>query len=327
MKKIIGYCLLLILILTIGLAIYGITKFNNTFFNETPVHTKLIHNSESIYFKWANQELNGKIESQTALLIPIKLDKLKHNFSMQFDTGSQDSYLYEKDLISLRNLGIDFKEKILNGIRFVDSLEMIMGGQPVTLNMIKIYPDYGTVFDAEVNPNKNYKIGTLGSDVLVNKVTLIDFKNGMIQFFDNRPDWMKSINDFKHFNFTARRILLPAIIDDNEYEFLYDSGCSAFGLITTKQRFEKYSLQSTPTISYSANSWNDKIHINSKSTDYPFILGNKHLTLSRVSCVDMYAFLQPLLTPFTRIDGWLGNQAIIKNKLIIDTKTREFLIL
>ena len=328
MKKIIGYSVLGLLGIVLILGIYGIRKFNNTYFKERPAYLELSHESQPMDFKWTHSKVDeGHIEYQTGLLIPVQIDSLEHNLYMQFDTGAPDSFFYEKDLISLRKMGYDIKEVSKDGIRFVESLNLNLGGKPVNLSMVKIYPNYGNTFSAEFDPKINITIGTIGSDILVDRITSIDFKNQTIQFFEERPEWMQQLNGFKTFDFPGRRVMLPATVDGKQYEFLYDSGCSAFGLITTKQRFNKYTEVSTPVESFGAKSWEDKIYINSKSSNYPLTIGGTKLTMKRVSCVDMYAFLQPLVTPFTRIGGWMGNQAINESHLILDTKSKEFLIL
>ncbi|GAA4280275.1 hypothetical protein [Gaetbulibacter aestuarii] len=326
MKKIIGYSVLGLIGLALILGIFGIRHFNNKYFKERPAYLELTHGSQAMHFKWTNQKVEGHIEYQTGLLIPVQIQDLEHNLYMQFDTGAPDSFFYEKDLKSLRNLGYAIEEVQKDGFRFVKSLKLKLGGQPVTLSMVKIYPNYGNTFSAEFNSKININIGAIGSDILVDRITSIDFKNQTIQFFEQRPEWMQGLKGFKAFDFPGRRVMLPAIVDGKKYEFLYDSGCSAFGLITTKQRFEKYSDASTPVESFGAKSWEDKIYINSKSSDYPLSIGGAKLTMKRVSCVDMYAFLQPLVTPFTRIGGWMGNQAINESRLILDTKSKEFLI-
>lgn len=327
MKKIIGYSVLGLIGLALILGIFGIRKFNNKYFKERPVYLELSHESQPMDFKWTHQKVDeGHIEYQSGILIPVQIDSLQHNLNMQFDTGAPDSFFYEKDLISLRNLGYDIEEVQKDGFRFVESLKLNLGGKPVTLSMVKIYPNYGNTFSAEFNPKTNIIIGTIGSDILVDRITSIDFKNKTIQFFEKRPEWMQNLDGFQTFDFPGRRIMLPAIVDGKEYEFLYDSGCSAFGLITTKNRFEKYTDVATPVKRFGAKSWEDKFYINSKASDYPLTIGGAQLRMNRVSCVDMYAFLQPLVTPFTRIGGWMGNQAINESKLILDTKTKEFLI-
>ena len=192
--------------------------------------------------------------------------------------------------------------------------------------MIKILPNYGNSFDKN-DTISSIKIGTIGSDFIANHIIAIDFKNQKIQLFDKRPKWMHQLPKFKPFDFTARRrIMLPVIVDKKKYEFLYDSGCSAFGLITIKSRFDRYTDTSTEPLNYGANSWGSSIPIISKPSDKLFNIGNANLKLKRVSYVDMYTITQPLVTPFTRIGGWLGNQPFNESTLIIDTKAEEFIV-
>ena len=64
---------------------------------------------------------------------------------------------------------------------------------------------------------------------------------------------MTKLPKFESFDFTGRRIMLPAKIKRKEYELFYDSGCSAFGLITIKKRFDEYTDKNTAAyISYNA---------------------------------------------------------------------------
>ena len=326
MKKIIGYSLLVLFVITLILGIFGIRKFNNTYFKDRVAYLEFKHEPEPIQFNWTDQKIGEHLESQVAMILPVKIGDLKHNLYMQFDTGAPDSFIYENDLNSLRKLGYDIKEIKKDGYRFVESFEIELGGNLVTLSMVKIYPNYGSNFSEETPKHFKLIIGTIGSDILVDRITSIDFKNETLEFFDKRPDWMQDMKGFKAFDFPGRRVMLPATVDGKDYEFLYDSGCSAFGLITTKQRFERYSEASAPIVSYAAKSWEDKIYINSKSSDHPFTIGGAQLRMNRVSCVDMYSFLQPLVTPFTRIGGWMGNQAFNESRLILDTQANEFLI-
>jgi len=327
MKKIIGYILLGLLCLSLIFGFVSIRKINNNFFKERPSYLKLSHASKPIHFKWTNQNIEGHVEKQTAMLIPVQFGGLQHNLNLQFDTGAPNSYIYERDLSSLRKLGFDINEVKRDGLRFVESLDIKLGGEPVTLSMIQIYPNYGTNFGADYSPNTNYTIGTIGSDILVNRITSIDFKNQELQFFEQRPKWMQELGNFSRFAFPGRRVMLPVKVDGNNYEFLYDSGCSAFGLITTKQRFNHYTDATTPIVNYNAKSWEDKIHIHSKLSDHLFTIGDTDLKFKRVSYVDMYTALQPIATVMTRIGGWMGNQSFNECHLILDTQTNEFVLI
>lgn len=326
MKKKIGYSLITILILITIIGYIGIRKFNNIIFKETPNYLTYTYESKPIHFDWANDSIGDYYETQTAITIPLKIEGLAHRFYMQFDTGSPYSFIYENDLNSLRTLGLDIKEVIKDESRYVENLDFLLNDSHIKASMIKILVNYGNTFN-ENDTLSDIKIGTIGSDFLANRITAINFKNQTIRLFEKRPEWMSSLPTFKSFDFTARRIMLPVTLDNKSYKFLYDSGCSAFGLITIKRRFDKYTNKNTEELKYGANSWGNSIPIINKPSNKLFNIGNTNLKLKRVSYVDMYTKLQPFVTPFTRIGGWLGNQPFNESTLILDTKTEEFIVI
>jgi len=326
MKKTTGYILIAIGLIIIALGYIGTRKFNRALFKERSNYLAYTAESKSIQFDWADDSIGNYYEPQAAVIIRLKFQCLSsHRFYMQFDTGSPDTYIYEKDLKSLQRIGLDIKVIEKEEAKYVESLDFDLGGNRVKATMIKILQNYGNTFD-KADTLKNIKIGTIGSDFIANRITSIDFKSQEIRTYQDRPEWTRTLEGFKPFDFTGRRIMLPVILNNKSYEFLYDSGCSAFGLITTKNRFKKYTDKNTAVIAYGANSWGSSIPIASKPSNQAFTMGNAILSLKRVSYVDMYTVVQPLVTPFTRIGGWLGNQPLNDYTLILDTKNEEFTI-
>ena len=328
MKKKIGYIFLVLLGIILIVGGFGIWKFNNTIFKDKPNYLTFISENKPIYFQWAANSTGsgGYDEPQAAMIIPLKVKGLAHQFYMQFDTGSYHSFIYENDLKSLQKIGLDIKEVLKGKTRFVEKLEFTAGNNHIIVSMIPILKNYGHTFDKNDTISK-IGIGTIGSDFLIDKITSIDFKKQQIQFYNKRTETMNSLPEFTPFSFKGRRIMLPAIVNNKSYEFLYDSGCSAFGLITIKSRFEKYSDNNISEIKYDAKSWKEKIPIRSKFTNQLFTIGNANLKLKRVSYVDMYSFIQPIVTPFTKIGGWLGNQPFNESVLILDTQKEEFKVI
>jgi len=326
MRKILFFILVSILTLLLVGFFVVTKKFNKALFGTKSNLLSFQCESRPIHFEWTNDTFVDYFEKQTALLIPVKMDDLPFNFYMQFDTGSPYSYIYEKQLKSLQSFGLDLDEIEIEDQKYVKDIQFILGENYTKVSMIKIYPDYGQTFN-EIDSTRNIIIGTIGSDMMINKVTTIDFKNQELHFDQNRPDWIKNKTDFTPFSFEGRRIMLPVTIDNKNYEFLYDSGCSAYGLITTKNRYNKYSDTKTSEIHYDAKSWENSLEIKSKLTDKQFKIGNTFLSLKRVSYVDMYTSLQPIITPFTRVGGWLGNQPFNDSKIVLDTKSNEFAII
>lgn len=325
MKKKISYILIGLVTIIVALGYLGIRKFNKALFKERLNYLTYASESKPIHFDWAEDSIGDYYESQTAMIIPLDFQCLSHHFYVQFDTGSPDTYIYEKDLKSLQQIGLDIKVIEKEEAKYVESLAFTLGGNHMQMTMIKILPNYGNTFNQN-DTLKNIKIGTIGSDFIDDRITAIDFKDQEIHIHKERPDWMETLEEFESFNFAGRRIMLPVTLNNKSYEFLYDSGCSAFGLITTKKRFKKYTDKDTAVIAYGANSWGSSLPIISKLSNQPFTIGNATLSLKRVSYVDMYTAMQPLVTPFTRIGGWLGNQPLNEYTLIFDTKTEEFII-
>ncbi|MBC2846258.1 hypothetical protein [Winogradskyella flava] len=327
MKKKIGYTLLILFLILISVGFYYIRKFNNAFFKEKSAYLEYTYESKPIHFKWAANSTGseGYHEPQAAILVPIKLNDFSHKFYMQFDTGAPHSFIYENDLKSLRALGMDIKEITKGEEHYVEQLKFRLDNTNIDARMIRVLKNYGNSFDKN-DTISNISIGTIGSDFIANRITAVDFKNQTLELYNQRPEWMNTLPEFQPFDFAGRRIMLPVKINNKDYELFYDSGCSAFGLITIKSRFDKYTDEKTQPIAYDAKSWDSSIPITSKTSNQLFDIGNTKLSLKRVSYIDMYTWSQPLVTPFTRIGGWLGNQPFNESVLILDTKAEEFLV-
>lgn len=326
MWKYVKYTLVSILVLLVIGAFIGMRKFNNSLFGEKPQLLSYTQESKPIAFEWANDSIGNIYETQTAIVIDSKIEGFAHNFYMQFDTGSPYTFIYGNDVASLKKIGLDLEVVVKDDAKYVKYLEFELGGNKIQASMVKILQNYGNTFGA-TDTVGNIKIGTIGSDMMEQKVTAIDFLNQEIQIHPERPKWMTSLPDFQAFDFQGRRIMLPAVVDGKELELLYDSGCSAFGIITTRNRFKNYTNEETQLIQYGANSWGNSLPIRSKHTNKPLQIGESNLSMERASYVDMYAWTQRFVTPFTRIGGWLGNRPFSNSTLILDAKNEKFTII
>ena len=324
--KIIGYTFLVLLILTVAVGFIGVRKFNNIIFKDRPNHLVYTSESKPIHFDWANDSVGDYFETQVAITIPLKIKDIPHKFNFQFDTGAPTTIIYGNTLQGLKISGTDFKTITKDENHYLESLNIVLGGNRINASMIEILEGYGDTFDKNDTINA-INLGTLGADFMDKKITVIDFKNQFLQSYDERPKWMNNLGNFKSFDFKGRRFMLPAIINDKELELFYDSGASTFGLITSKNRYDNYTNESQEEIRYNANKFGDPIPVCHRSTNTKMEIGNSNLDLKRISYVDMYAKYQRFMTLFTRIGGWLGNRPFAQNTLILDTKKEEFIII
>jgi len=326
MWKVVGYVFLGIVVVA-GLAgFFGIRKFNKSWFKERPLYTTFITEEKPIDFVWGRNGKGPNAEKHAAVIIMAKLVELPLNVYFQFDTGSPYSMVYGKSIKSLLELGYEFDIIEKDGSKFIEELELQLGGNKTIVRMIAIRENYGNAID-EIDSTKNIKIGTIGSDFLADQITSIDFRNKAIQTFDERSEWMKSMDNFRPFDFQGRRLMLPAIIGGKQLELFYDTGCSSFGLITSKYRFDRNTEKDSAELILDGNRWGESLPIVHKNTVQRIAIGDSNLPLVRISYINKYARYQKFISPFTRIGGWLGNKPFINSKMIIDTKLEEFVVL
>ncbi len=316
------YLLLLTIFLCQGCFI---KKMERNFFRETPTHFKQNVDGQKIQFIYAKGKNGDQIEPHEAILIPVQVPGMKHKFYWQFDTGAPQSVFYQRALESMENLGFPLERLVKDSMALVSQFNMMHHEIPMTFEGIKLYYNYGQHFTVS-DTTQRLKLGTIGGDYYHDKVLIINFKEQYIQTYRNPPNWITELNGFESFIYEGRRMLLPAHVHDQDLHLFYDSGSSAFGLITTKNRYKRHTDRSDPEVTFDANSWGKKIPIHNKSTDQKIIIGGQTLDLRRMSYVGMYGALQRFVTPFTRIGGWLGNKPFLDHVMIIDTRNKRFIV-
>lgn len=311
--------LVVILLLAIG---GGAIYFHNYWFKDRPLNLQVTSDLQPIHFIWSSDQYGDYTEPHNAMLIPAGLENVTADLYLQFDTGAPSTMLYGQTLKSLQANGLQVEIIEEGEQRFVREIELVLGGSEVRLSKVLILENYG----GDISEEEKSKIGTIGADFLVPYLTELNFKEEMIQLYESREDWMTARQQFEAFGFDGRRVMLPCELDGKELSLFYDSGSSAFGLITTPGRYQRYSLNDGPEIAYAANSWGDQMAIRHKETAYEMLINGQGLPLRRVSYVDMYAGVQGLMTPFTAIGGWLGNKPFLDCSLILDAAREEFVI-
>ena len=154
LKKIILTILIILIISSFGGYIYFDRKF-------TPDKNYLTIENESglIPFKWLGTEKN-------VLLLPIHFVGDSTTFYLQFDTGSPYTIFYVKSIQNISQISIN-KEVV--------KTSFYIGKTKISSDKFKIYNN------ENVKDNDSLKIiGTIGTDILENRKTLINFKENYI---------------------------------------------------------------------------------------------------------------------------------------------------
>lgn len=322
-KKTLFFLLLAFLVFSaIGL-IGGIHYVKHQFFLERPSSVTFQGDLKSIPFQWSAASFGEHSETHFAMLIQVSIPDVANKFYMQFDTGSPYTFLRSGAIKALEEHGVDFELLQMDGKTFVKRFALHVGDNRVTLNSGHVHQRSSKI-DLQ-DPDAINMLGTIGADFLDQNICAIDFPAQRIHLFRSRPLVIDSLGDFSPFSFTGRRVMLPTKIQDVAQHLFYDSGCSSFGLFTSKYHFDRLVDQNGDGISYNSSRHGDPIPIHHGTTEVVATFGSVVVPLKRVSYVEQYVGLQSALGRF--LDGGVfGNEAMLESTLILDTKANEFLI-
>ncbi|CAI9683710.1 hypothetical protein [Elizabethkingia anophelis] len=243
-------------------------------------------------------------ENKNVLLLPVHFSGDSTVYYLQFDTGSPYTLFYAGAIKNIKGIATSNER---------GKATFYLGNTTVTSDKFRII-DNGESSDK----NDSLKIiGTLGADILEDRKTVISFKENYIVFnLAVIPDGFgKNLTDF---TFKKRHIIIPALLKGNKEKFLYDSGTSAYELLTTKEIWEGLKSKDSEIVTEKANSWQNVLTTYTAKTDNLIKIGSKNIPLNNVTYVEGFSQTQYSMMKFSGMTGMLGNQIFMNNSLYID---------
>lgn len=305
-KKIATVFLVIIVLFLVGGYFYFQKKF-------TPPenYLKISGIAENIPIKWISSNEN----SHSALLLPIEIKGINRTFYMQFDSGSPVTVFYKKSLESIA-------EKFQNQVKIDAENNTIssafrIGKMNVASNDFEVL-DYGEKISFD-NPDAENIIGTIGTDLLEKRITILDFKNNQCSFIEKIKE-----DAFTDFEFKKRKILIPSVIENENLKLLYDTGTSGYELITTKEIWQQYRNKNSAIKTEKGNSWGNTLSVYSASAKKKIQFKNTTLNLSEVTYIEGTSSLQKFLMKRSGMQGMIGNKLFLNHKLILDCRNEKF---
>jgi hypothetical protein len=171
------------------------------------------------------------------------------------------------------------------------------------------------------SPRTDSATHTIGTDFIKDRVLVIDFPNRRLILCDQAPAAYSALHPMQ---VIMGRLLLPAQLNDKPGLFIYDSGSSAFGLITDSATAAFLSQPAAKAISREHNSWGRMLHSTTYSTRAAITLAGKSIPLQTVSWISGASAQQVDQMRSLGISGMLGNLAFLNNILVLDLKTKRF---
>lgn len=172
---------------------------------------------------------------------------------------------------------------------------------------------------------KGFSIGTVGVDIFKDKVLILDFKNKKVGYCDSlTKQFYKQKIDSSPFQFYKNRIILPVQIGTERINFMYDCGASMFTLNATPKHSKSFAPKQLTDTLYNIN--------NGESGAIYNALGgktDKQIKILSKTYKDMVVYLEKGESEIfeeAKIAGAIGNKLFLDHIVIIDFKTKRFIL-
>ncbi|WLT32255.1 hypothetical protein [Geothrix sp. PMB-07] len=258
-----------------------------------------------------------------ALLVPVTFEGLSDKpLYMQFDMGHPTTVLYANkwaDLVPrLRAVGQTFTT---DGPT-VQNLSFRVGALPVRAGRLVVLANQAPGIDWKGDGVEI--IGTIGADLVAGRTLVMDFKGDRIQVAADRSLVARPGDVFTPFSIRWRRMLIPARVDGKATRIMYDSGSSAFALITSESAWTRMGRPGAIPTSFPVRSWKRTLTAHVVDTDATMQIGQVTLPIQQVSRMEGTSWWQGMAMRFFGMGGMAGNRLFLGHRLILDTARQEF---
>lgn len=278
--------------------------------------------SHELNFIWQGDSVNNTWEPHAALLLPVKVRGCKKQFYMQFDTGSPSTIFYKSPIQQIharfpKTATVSDTAKQLLDVNFK------VGGMPVSAGAIKLM-EYQNPPINWAKKNSVHIIGTIGTDFIENRVVTINYRSRKILTGTDMPAKMAAKMQLTDFMFVNRAILLPAVIKGKKKLLYFDTGSSAYSLLTDKKTTELLAQPGAVPIQYSTRSWDRTLTAHSLATADSIEVASQKLPIGYSTYIEGSSQNEIDQMMKMGMGGMTGNKLFRQSILVLDTKNKKF---
>lgn len=188
-----------------------------------------------IPFSWEGDTISGIYIEKAFLNVPVKIENLPYEFTMQFDLGAYNSVFYGNTFAPyLKEAPSLMNKKDSTGM--YKNVNLQIGTVEFSNANIGFMQNFGNKIPKDsLHSNTPKHIGTIASDMVQDKVLIIDYKSNRLAITDFLPAEYENLLA-EEFESEYGGIKLPLRINGKTCKVLFDTGSSPFQLITTQER-------------------------------------------------------------------------------------------
>lgn len=281
-----------------------------------------------IPFQWQGDTISGKYIEKAYIYVPVKIDELPVDFTMQLDLGTKETQFYGNPIKPY----LEKYPSLTNKLDSIDKLKNIIF-RNVNLQM----GDVNFLFDIwhhigfgeeipqdTLQSKKSIHIGTIAPDLFQNKNLIIDYKLKQLAVSDVLPAEYQNLPAVE-FELKDGIIIFPFQINGLEQKVMFDTGPSPFPLATSKERALEIAHSNIVDSLSGPFWWGQDITFYGLKVNSPLKFAGKELEKSIVYYDKEGLWEKHVFTPL-HIWGLTGNIYFLNNIIIIDYKNKRLRI-
>ncbi|AWM32339.1 hypothetical protein [Hymenobacter nivis] len=257
-----------------------------------------------------------------ALLVPVRLRSCPRTCYFQLDTGAPNTVLYARQLAALHRRYPTLGTSLRPRGNVAPEFRFALGGAQVAVGNAKVLL-HGT---GEIPADRlaPFIIGSLGTDALKGRVLVLDYAAGRFTLGADVPAGLAARATFAPLAFPERRVLLAAALNGAPRQLLFDSGTSAYTLLTSRESCQQMATPGAPARTDTTNSWGKKLVLHTVPTPARLRFGAVEIPLGTVTYLEGMGLVQQTLMRFSGLDGLLGNAPFAGGVLILDVRSGRY---
>lgn len=270
--------------------------------------------------RWASSKFGDRVEPRAAVLLPIRFDGLDKTFYAQFDLGAKSTVFYGKTLAAIADRAPALKPGPKGEL---GAVSFTIGDVRASIEKPKVRADIGDANIEWTNPESIDLIGTIGVDLLEDRVLTVDFKAMRLSV---GVAAMPATSQWSPMTLKNRWVLLDATLEGKPTKLLLDTGSSAFSLLIDKARWSEMTTGQDAE-SFPVNSWGKKLMAHTAPTQARVVIGGLDTPLGDATYIEGTSVTQGLMMRATGMGGMTGNRLFFDRILILDAPGGRYAVL